>query len=981
MAEKFEDIKEVLQILSNDIETLNTETKEKRIATKKAIDENKKHYSEMEKEDLKAHIKRLKNLDKYTKAIEIQSTQFTDFTKKIKLMGNTYSSQIELISKSMSGINKIVEKAANDLDYISGTDFTRMITQWKGLGRVLISPIKMISSVTKSYGEYKNEKYGEMFKEKFPDQGKITRTGPNNKSPEDKTIELFRKNLSNIENKPIDEKTMVAGRSGYSDKSASDKILEVRDAKKANKDMNSNFESLDRTMKKGHKETGGFLKTLIKWEERKWWWKLAKWLLGIGGIYLAVTALPKMVGKFIDGLIPDFIKNTPILKDIYGFVKKIATFLIVGKAASMAGSLLFGKWVNKGFNTLVKGLFRFPKAMTKSTKLFSTAMKHGQGVGKSLAIGGKKLVKELKTPLFKFGKDATLKTVGKTVAKEGAVKTIGKAVVKEGAEKVAAKSATKGLAKFFGKKIPIIGTALAGAFALGRVLKGDFAGAGLELLSGIPIVGLAADAALIYKDLKTGEGRKSYVEKLRTLGNAQLEQLMEGNRNVLSENMKTFEDVQKEYLIKVGKEKKDLSRYELSQIKEDYIRQKTLYDEKRKAAEEQLKIQESEKKTRENFGGLEKAFGMDRMQQQIRRMAEKEYSGSGAVKESLREAYEAKLRSQLENPETKMKAQADIMGSYLEREKKREGVTDKQLAAIEKLQDVLTRMASGEEDLSGKGGEYWTKAIQKRMKMIGLEMPSDGYGIDRLDKKQSVKVLGNTGQGMGYNYDLLKENEIFKNNKLRLTSTLRPNSITAANKLSYHALGQAADIGASTPGGYDNPKDQLAMTKLAQWAAQSGNFAEVLWNTPGHYDHVHLSWDKKYGNKMGDTTLQAANGFNGMIGPGVLGFGGANMQVGEKGPELLSITPANRLRTEPKSIEDSSISLFATIGKQLNEFINTAKEKSQTLSAPITNISNSNVVSDGGSGETKNIDQLKYFPSDVMMTNMLWMTKNFSGGY
>ena len=90
----------------------------------------------------------------------------------------------------------------------------------------------------------------------------------------------------------------------------------------------------------------------------------------------------------------------------------------------------------------------------------------------------------------------------------GGAKAAEKAGAKAGA-KTGAKVLGKSLFKSALKKIPGVGLVAGGIFAAGRALKGDFAGAGLELASGaagtIPGIGTAAsigiDAALAAKDM------------------------------------------------------------------------------------------------------------------------------------------------------------------------------------------------------------------------------------------------------------------------------------------------------------------------------------------------------------------------------------------------------------------------------------------------------------------------------------------------
>ena len=101
---------------------------------------------------------------------------------------------------------------------------------------------------------------------------------------------------------------------------------------------------------------------------------------------------------------------------------------------------------------------------------------------------------------------------GAAVAGKAAEKSIGK---------VAAKVAGKTILKSLVKKIPVIGLIAGAGFAAGRALRGDFAGAGMELASGaaslVPGIGTAAslgiDAALAAKDIHAAT---SNVEKVDT---------------------------------------------------------------------------------------------------------------------------------------------------------------------------------------------------------------------------------------------------------------------------------------------------------------------------------------------------------------------------------------------------------------------------------------------------------------------------------
>lgn len=59
------------------------------------------------------------------------------------------------------------------------------------------------------------------------------------------------------------------------------------------------------------------------------------------------------------------------------------------------------------------------------------------------------------------------------------------------------------------------------------------------------------------------------------------------------------------------------------------------------------------------------------------------------------------------------------------------------------------------------------------------------------------------------------------------------NREVGGSKTSDHLEGRALDL----DGGY------AANDAFAEWAEESGLFDYVLWQEPGHYDHVHVSWE------------------------------------------------------------------------------------------------------------------------------------------
>ncbi|PGO35593.1 hypothetical protein CN977_28625 [Bacillus thuringiensis] len=84
---------------------------------------------------------------------------------------------------------------------------------------------------------------------------------------------------------------------------------------------------------------------------------------------------------------------------------------------------------------------------------------------------------------------------------------------------------------------------------------------------------------------------------------------------------------------------------------------------------------------------------------------------------------------------------------------------------------------------------------------------------------------------------------------LRFTSGYRPGSTGPSGKPDSHSQGMAMDFAGS----------KEKMDEFAKWAKTSPLFTEVLWQTAGHFDHVHVGWQegKHQAGKMyvGDKTL------------------------------------------------------------------------------------------------------------------------------
>ena len=186
------------------------------------------------------------------------------------------------------------------------------------------------------------------------------------------------------------------------------------------------------------------------------------------------------------------------------------------------------------------------KAALGITAAFTAAIAATRMIPQLVIMGGGKIFSKLTKSIRKLvGKTApktvtkaVMKNTGKTVtgaAAQNAVKagtataskTVGKNVAKNVGKtttKTVGKSVAKTAGKSLLKKIPGVGL-LAGLYFAGeKLLEGDFAGAGLEVLSGaastIPVVGTAAslaiDGGIAYRDMNkasSGETAADFISR------------------------------------------------------------------------------------------------------------------------------------------------------------------------------------------------------------------------------------------------------------------------------------------------------------------------------------------------------------------------------------------------------------------------------------------------------------------------------------
>ena len=224
----------------------------------------------------------------------------------------------------------------------------------------------------------------------------------------------------------------------------------------------------------------------------------------VGKAFSAVTAparniLDKIIG-FFTSLAAGFIADKALKwlaknqEAVMGFFKFLADH---GKKILIALGILIGGAIIHKLYTVIRGVFRFIRGafllIKNALRIARLLLKFGpRALGK---LGkGAKLLSGTKRPLKRTG------LFGKIFGQQAA---------KTGGQQLAKKGIQKGAGKMFAKKIPIIGLGLGAVFAVERAMRGDFAGASMELASGaastVPGWGTAAsvaiDAALIGKDV------------------------------------------------------------------------------------------------------------------------------------------------------------------------------------------------------------------------------------------------------------------------------------------------------------------------------------------------------------------------------------------------------------------------------------------------------------------------------------------------
>lgn len=222
-----------------------------------------------------------------------------------------------------------------------------------------------------------------------------------------------------------------------------------------------------------------------------------------------VSTMTEGIYRLLSGMgdVKNWFNSTfPMLGKILGFLGGISTVVSglkgLGGAIKMIGALFGGKGLGGILRLGGRGLRTAGRVAGRALGTAGRWVgRAARSVGSALGIGG---LTAAGSAAADVGADAATRSATKAAEKQ-AVKTAGKS-----ATKAAGKSILKTGFKSAVKKIPFLGALAGGLFAIPRLLKGDWAGAGLEVASGaaslLPGAGTAAsigiDAALAAKDMK-----------------------------------------------------------------------------------------------------------------------------------------------------------------------------------------------------------------------------------------------------------------------------------------------------------------------------------------------------------------------------------------------------------------------------------------------------------------------------------------------
>jgi len=855
------------------------------------------------------------------------------YEKSLENQKDSYEKQADIVRNGMSKMNNEISRLGNNLDNVLGTEFASSINKLQSLYSIVKSPHDIITGIGKTINDFKKVRDDKILdkedKEHFKkiDKGitQLAKDGHPSRSSisthDKKVYNMLIKgfNLQLKDEKKLNamefnskSKTMIftptltpekddeVVKSDEVKNKVSDNAVSKKEAIESEKTRNNIFKDFTKNLKQGFRDTGGFLKKLVKWEEMKWMWNLVKYPLLFLAVKTAIKELPGIIKKKFMDLVPDWFKESPILKDIASGISSILGFLggkvlpVLLGLRFIPGGKILSDWIFKGINKGLGGLFKILKSPISI-----------EGIKKSL-IGFKDII-VLKSAQLKDGMKKMVDTFkGSNFSFKNTFKSIGKTLISGG------KFAVDGI-KSLGSKLTAL-TGIGGPIAL---LGTGIAAAGYIAITAIKNWAAASDAA-IAKLMKT-DLNKDKVKQVET-----------------REMFKSAGITEADKL----KQKKIYEEEEINRLGDEF-KHSTLFSKEWKTLKKQLEEL--------------KEHGM-------------------SIKE-----FDEKLIKDLDEHKGYL---GTIKRIKWDRKKFEDTIGKKFKSADKEIKDGLIHKTNESMEI-----------IRKHLKTSNTES-NDGYGVETPDRtfkssqtfKNDKKVVVDKlkAGGTGYNYNMLDDNNILNDANLRITSKVRKGAITKSGNLSYHAIGQAADIAASRKGAFADPVEQENLSKFAKWAANSGNFTEVLWNTPGHENHVHIAWNKVKGGDIGNTDIHARTGISGMLmSEGFMQIGDKTINFGEENKkELLQITPEDKLG-DLKSISDVNLKMMQDLTYEFKKYTEEVKNnKNKDNNSTLNNIQSTTVVPSGGDrAAAENVSDMKFFPTDVAVQNIIWMSRRFSGGY
>ena len=314
------------------------------------------------------------------------------------------------------------------------------------------------------------------------------------------------------------------------------------------------------------------------------------------------------------------ITGTTLKEELKPLIEKITEKLDKISAGLETGFSTLKKTLNKGFKSIRKTFKNLWKKLL-DMKIFQTLFNTVKGAASSfwnlLASGGsavagyllgKKAIAGLAKKIPGLGKlleklanrggGTVAKEAIKSTAKKEATKIAGKGIAEETTkiatkgilekikEKLARKTVLKSGAKLFekfglkslGKKIPLIGGAIAGVYALNKLTKGDIVGAGLEVLSGLTsmlpgigtVASLSIDTLIAKREAELDKKAKESTKKLEEL-RKQSEEIQDKKYKALEERIQELEKQLKDKYKDIEKQtdnfKQDLKDKQIQDLK------------------------------------------------------------------------------------------------------------------------------------------------------------------------------------------------------------------------------------------------------------------------------------------------------------------------------------------------------------------------------------------------------------------------------